>query len=373
MGCVASQHTRGFSVHDASKNEVDEQLAMMQEEESNHYKVLLLGPGEAGKSTVLKQLKCIYKGGIPLAEQRMHGMAIRRNTIQCMQAIIEAIVPLQIELRGEAVNAAARVEKLDEAAELTPEVVKDITLLWRDEAIKEAYNERHKYWLLDAAAYYFDNVGRFASEAFAANEEDMLMARARTSGIMVTQISDGMHKFSVVDVGGQRSERRKWIHCFDDVKAIIFVVALSGYNQVLFEDTSVNRMHEGLQLFEEVVQNPIFQHTPIFVFLNKKDLFEQMMEQGIPLSRCFPDYRPANNQDASDVHMAIEEIERRFQEVMHRHSPRKNLHIHVIASRVRLEMKGAFTDVKDRIKEFYARGHGHGHGHGQLMTGSNRV
>lgn len=57
----------------------------------------------------------------------------------------------------------------------------------------------------------------------------------------VTQIADGLHKFSVVDVGGQRSERRKWIHCFDDVKAIIFVVALSGYNQVLFEDTRVNR------------------------------------------------------------------------------------------------------------------------------------
>lgn len=57
----------------------------------------------------------------------------------------------------------------------------------------------------------------------------------------VTEIKDGPHKFSVVDVGGQRSERRKWIHCFDDVKAIIFVVALSGYNQVLFEDTRINR------------------------------------------------------------------------------------------------------------------------------------
>lgn len=63
--------------------------------------------------------------------------------------------------------------------------------------------------------------------------------------------------------------------------------------------------------------------------------------------------QPANNQDASDVHMAIEEIERRFQEVMQRHSPRKNLHIHVMASRVRLEMKGAFTDVKDRIKVLF--------------------
>ncbi|CAN0316847.1 unnamed protein product, partial [Laminaria digitata] len=50
-------------------------------------------------------------------------------------------------------------------------------------------------------------------------------------------------------------------------------------------------MHEGLQLFDEVVQNPIFQNTPIFVFLNKKDLFEQMIREGKPLSRCFPDYR----------------------------------------------------------------------------------
>lgn len=60
--------------------------------------------------------------------------------------------------------------------------------------------------------------------------------------------------------------------------------------------------------------------------------------------------QPINGGDASDVHLAIEEIERRFQEVMHRHSPMKHLHIHVIASRVRLEMKGAFADVKDQIK-----------------------
>ena len=40
----------------------------------------------------------------------------------------------------------------------------------------------------------------------------------------------------VVDVGGQRSERRKWISCFDDVRAVLFVCAMSGYDMTLFED-----------------------------------------------------------------------------------------------------------------------------------------
>lgn len=39
----------------------------------------------------------------------------------------------------------------------------------------------------------------------------------------------------MVDVGGQRSERRKWIHCFENVTSIIFLVALSEYDQILFE------------------------------------------------------------------------------------------------------------------------------------------
>ena len=42
--------------------------------------------------------------------------------------------------------------------------------------------------------------------------------------------------FRVVDVGGQRSERRKWIQCFDDVRAVLFVCALSGYDMTLYED-----------------------------------------------------------------------------------------------------------------------------------------
>ncbi|CAM9700856.1 unnamed protein product, partial [Ectocarpus fasciculatus] len=159
MGCESSQP---MVVASAAKNEVDEQLERLHEEERTHYKILLLGPGEAGKSTVLKQLKCIYKGGIPLAEQRMHGLAIRRNTIQSMQAILEATVVLGIPLEGEAAAAAGRVLMLDEGTDLSPDIVQqDVVLLWHDGGVRAAYGQRHRYWLLDAAAYYFDNVERY--------------------------------------------------------------------------------------------------------------------------------------------------------------------------------------------------------------------
>jgi len=50
--------------------------------------------------------------------------------------------------------------------------------------------------------------------------------------------------FRLFDVGGQRSERKKWIHCFEDVTAIIFCVAMSEYDQVLHEDeTTVSNIY----------------------------------------------------------------------------------------------------------------------------------
>ena len=47
----------------------------------------------------------------------------------------------------------------------------------------------------------------------------------------------------MVDVGGQKSERRKWIHCFQDVTSILFLVSLSGYDQCLVEDKDAVSIH----------------------------------------------------------------------------------------------------------------------------------
>ena len=98
---------------------------------------------------------------------------------------------------------------------------------------------------------------RIAECDFEPNEEDVIMTRVRTTGIVVTQLPEPPYNYQIVDVrymehsyliysmimifdndqqqstcvyqvGGQRSERRKWINCFDDVKGIIFLEGLSG-------------------------------------------------------------------------------------------------------------------------------------------------
>lgn len=131
------------------------------------------------------------------------------------------------------------------------------------------------------------------------------------------------------DVGGQRSERKKWIHCFEGVTAIIFCSSLSDYDLVLAEDEEMvpkksssfihsyyffsesdwtwldvlqqllywsflfpvlqNRMHESMKLFDSICNNKWFEETSIILFLNKKDLFEEKVKKS-PLSICFPDY-----------------------------------------------------------------------------------
>ena len=91
------------------------------------------------------------------------------------------------------------------------------------------------------------------------------------------------------DVGGQRSERKKWIHCFENVTTILFLVAISEYDQLLFEDETVNRMQEALTLFDSICNSRWFIKTSIILFLNKIDRFKEKLPVS-PMNNYFPDY-----------------------------------------------------------------------------------
>ena len=106
---------------------------------------------------------------------------------------------------------------------------------------------------------------------------------------METSFTRGDLSISLIDVGGQRSERRKWLHCFDSVNAVIFVVAMSEYDEVLSEDVDVNRMQESLKLFGTICNVRWFLNASLLLFLNKKDVFDEKIVY-TPLTQCFAEY-----------------------------------------------------------------------------------
>ena len=109
-----------------------------------------------------------------------------------------------------------------------------------------------------------------------------------------TVFTRGNLSISLIDVGGQRSERKKWLHCFDSVNAVVFVVAMSEYDQVLSEDATVNRMQESLKLFSLICNIKWFLKASMLLFLNKKDVFDEKIVYS-PITKCFPEYTGADD------------------------------------------------------------------------------
>jgi len=149
--------------------------------------------------------------------------------------------------------------------------------------------------------------------------------------------------FRLVDVGGQRSERRKWIHCFEDVTAIIFCVAISEYDLKLYEDNETNRMHESLQLFKELCSTKWFQATSFILFLNKKDIFEEKIKR-VPLTVCFPDYV---NNSSEVVEAGKEYIKDKFLELNENKS--KTVYAHFTCATDTNNIMVVFNAVRDII------------------------
>eukprot|EP01032_Pedospumella_encystans_P018149 gene18149-20669_t len=347
MGCGASTSkpvqplveksgTTGTSVSEANLNRID-------------MKVLMLGTGESGRTTVVKQIQRVVN--TQEASKIDYKQQIRRNALMAIQTLIQA---------GEELNVASddmqqkliskQVMSLDAAhadSLLRPELAKTIHDLWQSPAMQKVYARRAEFWSSDATSYYLNEVERIASANFEPNEQDLLMTRVRSTGVAVSEIIERPYRFQFVDVGGQRNERRKWAQCYEDVKLIVYVVSLPGYCQVMFEDSRVNIMNESLAVFEDIVKNPLFKSTPIYVFLNKKDIFEEMVSSH-PLRQYFPDY----NGDAG-VDPAVNFIKQKFRDIAKVHVPGKALQFCVVSALERNDIKAAFLDVKNALKRLH--------------------
>mmetsp|Transcript_7339 Transcript_7339/g.14086 ORF Transcript_7339/g.14086 Transcript_7339/m.14086 type:complete len:315 (+) Transcript_7339:336-1280(+) len=256
----------------------------------------------------------IYGDGFPTEERKSYLKIIHANTIDAMQRICKASDNLGKLYREEGRKEYEGCEMVDKKAikckdfimtlrpldePLTELICNNMKIVWRDPGIQATFKFRGSFDLPDSADYFFDRLDETWKEDYIPNLQDVLRSRVRTTGILEQRYVHNGSRFHLFDVGGQRNERKKWIHLFADVTAVIFVASLSAYDQVLYEDTKVNRMKESLNLFEEICNLRWFQKTSLLLFLNKSDLFEKKLPH-VELNVCFPDYEGANEKKEAE-------------------------------------------------------------------------
>lgn len=135
--------------------------------------------------------------------------------------------------------------------EILPNDIADsVRGLWKDQGVREAVSRSREFQLNDSAVYYFNAIDRMASPGYLPTDQDILRSRVKTTGITETTFKVGELTYKLFDVGGQRSERKKWIHCFENVTALVFLVSLSEYDQMLYEDESVVSAHLSSSRFQ---------------------------------------------------------------------------------------------------------------------------
>ena len=290
MGCGPSM-TADEKQRQLESKALEEQMAAEHKRESEKIKLLLLGAGESGKSTVFKQMKVIYGAQYSDSERAAALPTIFSNVITAMKVLCEQAVTLNMSSQIKAKKEFELIRKLDENDAITVPIGDAIKALWTDTGMQAVWDRRAEYQIIDSVKYYFDKIDQIKVPGYLPDKDDILYSRVRTSGIVVETYNIDGTIFEMYDVGGQRNERKKWIHCFEGVTAIIFVAALSEYDQKLFEDSSQNRMTEAIDLFAEIINNKYFETSSIILFLNKRDLFEEKIKRvNICDSPAFSDF-----------------------------------------------------------------------------------
>ena len=259
---------------------------------------------------------------------------------------------------------------------------------WNDPGVGRCLQKRNQYDLLDSSTYYMERLNEILSDSYVPSVQDILHVRIPTNGINEYNFEIDSVNFMLVDVGGQRTERRKWIHCFESVTTIIYIVALSEFDQIFWEPTAaanfnwlhhqqhrylnddqgratikdwqkpINKLAESKALFKTIIQSRWFRDTSVVLFLNKYDLFEEKILYGPNrLEDFFPAYSTVkifneeDNLNVRNVEIAADFILRMFYEQDSEQFRRHVVYTHFTCATDTGNIKIVFQAVKNTIME----------------------
>jgi GTPase SAR1 family protein len=274
--------------------------------------VAILGAGDSGKSTFLKQISFKYLTDFTSNAQLINNL--RDNIIFSAKELMELAKQKNVKIPDS--------ELLEKAETLTPEVAKIINELPKNKEFCELLAQHGDSLGLQGGTsgteFLFNNAVRISEPDYKPTDDDTCWARAKTTGIeKVTIDLTKSLRCIVYDIGGQRSERKKWPKIFNNIGVVVFMAALNEYDMVLEEDEKKNRLHESLKIWEKLTKSPHFETAQFILLFNKCDIFEKKI-QIKPLNVMFATYDDfAHDRTTSTYETSYRFIEDLFKKRFH--------------------------------------------------------
>ncbi|KAF8872524.1 guanine nucleotide binding protein, alpha subunit [Mucidula mucida] len=219
---------------------------------------------------------------------------------------------------GDGVSSFGNDTDVDEALYNCRE---DMMALWHDPVVR-AVLRRKKVRLEEVPGFFLDDLERITRLKYLPTDDDVLKARLKTVGVseykFEMEVSAGREaatEWRIVDVGGSRSQT--WMPFFDDVDAIIFLAPISGFDQVLTEDRSVNRLEDSVLLWKALCSNKLLAKVDLVLFLNKCDILGAKLRAGVKLAKYVRSYGDKSN----DVDSVSKYLRSKFNAIHREYSP----------------------------------------------------
>uniref|UniRef100_A0A7S3ZIT2 G-protein alpha subunit n=1 Tax=Lotharella globosa TaxID=91324 RepID=A0A7S3ZIT2_9EUKA len=364
------------------------------------YRILLLGGGGSGKSTIMRQAQNQYGGRFTAEERALAKKTMHQNVCSALIVCLEALGNEQDELKscnqqsstedegkhkleisqdksGQLEDPGTptkdlrnevlqRCKTYDAEGELSEEMGRKIAKVWRDRKVRNAL-KRNRQRIVENAQFFLNKIEAITAQGYQCTDEDLFRVRMRTSGVVEKTLKVCGKQMTFIDVGGQWHERASWAAEAKRCTHILFLTSLADYDVSMEEDRSMNRLTDSLKLFNAIANDKTLKSLPIITFFNKIDVFmsklaDDLSKSGNKLAESQPEYRNCESQPeyrncevfadykgADDAGELVDHIQRQFISLIKKKNLKRKIYSHITCAVDSENMVKVLTSMMDSI------------------------